>query len=119
MSDIDLAVTHCKRLESLLEQKLGAEGKGLHEKVSSVENRLPRELIRKLRLVATVRNKIVHETDYKNIDDRKKFLQASKEAEKELRTLGRRGKRSKTTDVLIAIVIAIIIAAVIYKRMMH
>ena len=88
MSDIDLAVSNSKRLESLLEKKLGATGKGLHEKVSSVENRLPRELVRKLRLVATVRNKIVHESDYKSIDDRKAFVAASKEAERELNKIG-------------------------------
>jgi hypothetical protein len=117
MSDIDLAVNQCKRLESLLEEKLGAEGKGLHEKVSSVENRLPRELVRKLRLVATVRNKIVHEADYKNIDDRKKFLQAGKEAEKELRALGGKSKRSRKVIILIGVVIAIVIAAAVYRMM--
>ncbi len=83
MSDIDLAVGSCKRLESLLEKKLGASGRGLHEKVSSVEGKLPRELVRKLRLVATVRNKVVHEADYQNIDNRKDFVRACKDAERE------------------------------------
>jgi hypothetical protein len=87
MSDIELAVTRVKALESLLEQALGATGKGLHEKVTSVQNRLPQPLVRKLRFVATVRNKIVHESDYQQIDDRPGFLRACDEAEAELRAL--------------------------------
>ena len=117
MSDIDLAINNCKRLESLLEQKLGATGRGLHEKVSSVENRLPRELVRKLRLVATVRNKIVHEADYKNIDDRNKFLQASKEAEKELEAIGGGAKQSRKLVLLIGIVVVIVLAVIVYLRL--
>ena len=88
MSDMELAVTRAKRLESLLEQSLGATGKGLHEKVTSVQDRLSPALVKKLRLVATVRNKIVHESDYTQIDDRARFLRACDEAEAELRALG-------------------------------
>lgn len=87
MSDIELAVTRTKALEALLEQGLGATGKGLHEKVSSVEARLPQPLVRKLRFVATVRNKIVHESGYTRIDDRPGFVRACDEAEAELRAL--------------------------------
>jgi t-SNARE complex subunit (syntaxin) len=115
MSDIDLAVNNCKRLESLLERKLGATGRGLHEKVSSVETRLPHDLVRKLRLVATVRNKIVHEAEYKNIDDRKKFLQASKESEKELKSLGGGGKSRARLVIVVAIIVVIVAAVVLYK----
>ncbi len=87
MSDIELAITRVKALESLLEQALGATGKGLHEKVTSVQNRLPQPLVRKLRFAATVRNKIVHEADYKQIDDRDGFVRACDEAEGELRAM--------------------------------
>ncbi len=87
MSDIELAITRVKALESLLEQALGATGKGLHEKVTSVQDRLPQPLVRKLRFAATVRNKIVHEADYKQIDDRDGFVRACDEAETELRAL--------------------------------
>jgi hypothetical protein len=83
MSDIELAVTRTKALESLLEQ-LGATGKGLHEKVSSVEEKLAPALVKKLRFVATVRNKIVHESDYAQIDDRDGFVRACDQAEAEL-----------------------------------
>ena len=87
MSDIELAISRVKQLESLLEQALGATGKGLHEKVSSVQDRLVPALVKKLRFVATVRNKIVHEADYQRIDDRAGFVRACDEAEAELKAL--------------------------------
>jgi hypothetical protein len=86
MSDIELAISRVKALESLLEQ-LGATGKGLHEKVTSVEGKLPPALVKKLRFVATIRNKIVHESQYQQIDDRAGFLRACDEAAAELRAL--------------------------------
>ncbi|AMV23058.1 hypothetical protein VT84_01510 [Gemmata sp. SH-PL17] len=87
MSDIELAITRTKALEALLEQAFNATGKGLHDKVTSVQNRLPQPLVRKIRFVATVRNKIVHESDYKHIDDRDGYIRACDEAEAELRAL--------------------------------
>jgi hypothetical protein len=65
MSDIELAVTHSKELEHLLESRHGATGKGLHQKVTSVESRLPAPLVGQLRAVATLRNKVVHEPGFK------------------------------------------------------
>ena len=87
MSDIELAITRVKALETLLEQSFGASGKGLHEKVTSVQDKLPPPLVKRLRFIATVRNKIVHESNYQQIDDRAGFLRACDEAESELRTL--------------------------------
>ena len=60
-SDLERAVRWSKRFESLLERRFGARGRGLHEKIDSVAGDLDRETVRSLRLVATVRNKIVHE----------------------------------------------------------
>lgn len=87
MSDIELAVTRTKALESLLEQAFGATGKGLHEKVSSVQDRLTPVQVKRLRFIATVRNKIVHESAYQQIDDRTGFIRACDEIEGELRSL--------------------------------
>jgi hypothetical protein len=61
MSAIEIAVKECKKLESLLEQQFGATGRGLHEKVSSVGGRLPPELVKQIRYIATIRNNLVHE----------------------------------------------------------
>ena len=87
MTDVELAITRTKALEALLEAGLGAAGRGLHEKVTSVQEKLPPPLVRKLRFVATVRNKIVHEADYTALDDRDGFVRACDEAEAELRAL--------------------------------
>src|SRR4051794_18693592 len=95
MSDIELAITRTKALESLLEAGLGATGKGLHEKGSSVQAKLPPPLVKKLRFVATIRNKIVHESDYQKMDDRAAFERACDEAEGELRAMAAR-RRSST-----------------------
>jgi len=118
MSDIDLAVSSSKRLESLLEMKLGATGRGLHEKVSSVEGKLPRELVRKIRLVATVRNKIVHESDYQNIDHRKEFVDACKQAERELKALGGDSSKLKKITIAIAVFVIVIVAVIVYRMVM-
>ena len=109
MSDIDLAVTRSRKLEQMLERDFGASGRGLHEKTSSVEGRLPQSLVRKLRLVATVRNRVVHEEG--PIDDRKRFLAAADEAERELARLARprrgrgRGRGRRLVPALIAVII--------------
>ncbi|MEA2736533.1 MAG: hypothetical protein QOE14_2984 [Humisphaera sp.] len=116
MSDIDLAVTRSQRLEQRLERDFGASGKGLHQKVSSVESELPADLVRKLRLVATVRNKVVHESV--RMDDRPRFVDAADEAERELTAIVKRrgrgpgGSRGKRW-LLVLIVLIVIIAAAI------
>ena len=85
MSDIELVITRTKLLESLLEEGLGAVGKGLHEKVTSVQDKLSPAIVKKLRFVATLRNKLVHEASYQQLDDRPGFERACAEAEHELR----------------------------------
>lgn len=49
-----------RKLENILGQ-LGASGKGLHEKATSVQHLLPAKLLSKLRYVASVRNKLSHD----------------------------------------------------------
>jgi hypothetical protein len=110
MSDIDLAITRSRRLEQMLEKHFGARGRGLHEKTGSVEARLPPELVRKLRLVATVRNKVVHEES--SISDRDRFIEAADSAERELKALCRgNGGRSHGCIWSVAIAIVLIILA--------
>lgn len=57
-------ISASKELENILETKFQATGKGLHEKVTSVEAQLPELLIRRLRKIASIRNKLIHEKDY-------------------------------------------------------
>lgn len=114
MSDIDLAITRSKKLERLLETRLRAAGRGLHEKVSSVEDRLPEPLVRKLRKIATIRNKIVHEENYTKLDDRKDFLRTCDEAEKQLRSLGGGRRKMRFFTVLIILVLILLVAMMVW-----
>ena len=87
MSDIDLAVKASKQIESTLDRMFGASGKGLHEKLTSVEKRLPVSLVKRIRYIATVRNKIIHDDEYRKFDDRAGFKLAVKQVKKELKSL--------------------------------
>lgn len=87
MREIDTAIQYSKEIEGLLETRLGAEGRGLHEKASSVEHQLPSELLKKLRYIATIRNKVVHEAGYQ-IDNYENFVSSCEDALKFLRTAG-------------------------------
>src|ERR1044071_9902657 len=57
-------VKRSKTIERLLEQNYGAAGKGIFEKAKSVEDRLESDIFNKLKFIAAVRNKIVHEEGY-------------------------------------------------------
>jgi hypothetical protein len=116
MSDVELAVTRAKGLESLLEQA-GASGRGLHEKVTSVQARLGPALVRKLRFVATVRNKIVHEASYQRIDDRPGFVRACDEAEAELRALSAPAGGGLRRWVALLAAVALVLLAVLVWRL--
>lgn len=83
MSDIEKVVVRTRQIEKLLRVQYHAKGKGLHQLITSCEERLPHDVIGKLRFIATIRNKIVHEEDYK-LEDRKQFLVVCDECEKEL-----------------------------------
>ncbi|WEM42376.1 DUF4145 domain-containing protein [Photobacterium sp. DA100] len=83
MANIELVVTRSRRIESLLREHYHAEGKGLHQLITSCEERLPHEIIPKLRFIASIRNKTVHEEGYK-LDDKKGFIAACNACEKEL-----------------------------------
>lgn len=83
MSDIENVVTRTRRLETLLRNQYHAQGKGLHQLITSCEERLPHDVIAKLRFIATIRNKVVHEDQYQ-LDDKQGFLSACDECEREL-----------------------------------
>ena len=67
LSQIETVIRASKQLEQLLAQHYGATGRGLHEKTSSVEDQIDSDTVRRLRKIATLRNKVVHE-DFE-IDD--------------------------------------------------
>lgn len=51
-----------KETERLLTRYYKAQGRGLHDKLSSVASRLPENAQRKIRFIATIRNKAAHES---------------------------------------------------------
>ena len=64
MLNLEHIIGRTKEIESLLEQ-LGAEGRGLHEKVTSIqETVLNPQLVSQCRFAATIRNSAVHEPDF-------------------------------------------------------
>lgn len=71
MGSIETAIRYSKRFESLLEREYSAVGKGLHEKLSSVEDKLSQDNVKTLRWIATIRNRAVHEDGFEidNIDE--------------------------------------------------
>jgi len=85
MSDIEIAVKASRLIESLLEQKLNATGKGLHSKLTSVENKLSSAMVSKIRYIASVRNNVVHE-DGATIGDVKAFQKSVTQVEEYLNT---------------------------------
>jgi len=63
MSVIETAVVGSKKIESVLKEKFNAHGKGLHEYLTSVESRIPSDILKRARYVASIRNKVVHEDE--------------------------------------------------------
>lgn len=71
-NDYERVIKSSKDLEWLLEG-IGGTGRGLHEKVTSVQDRLPPSLVRQVRYIATIRNKLIHERGFDAIPDRGAF----------------------------------------------
>lgn len=111
MSDLDLAITHSKKLEALLRSHLGAAGRGLHELTDDVEHKLPPEIVRKLRFVATLRNKLVHDADYHKLDDRRGFVRAAEDAEHFLAKLA--DKRALFDKTFLIVAAGVLLALVV------
>eukprot|EP01083_Nonionella_stella_P214421 772634_1 len=97
-SDIDLAIQTSKQIESTFESNFKATGRGLHEKLTSaIQNynaamavfnaKFPNDLEGKIRKIATIRNKIVHESDVTSIDDRNGFIRSANEINSALQAL--------------------------------
>jgi hypothetical protein len=92
MSDLRLIVNAAKRLEVILEQRYGASGQGLHEKLTSVALVIPEDLQGKIHYVATVRNRSIYETGYRP-EDVATVLKMAQEAFERLQATGIRPSR--------------------------
>ncbi len=79
MPFVESVLAKTQEIESLLEKNLGATGKGLHEKVSSVDGILDTTRLKSIRYIVTIRNKLVHEADYRYDGDEKAFLELAEQ----------------------------------------
>lgn len=102
-------VKYNKKIEELLVQKYQASGKGLHTKLSSVEDKLSPELVKKIRYIATVRNKLVHEEAFDKIPEN--FVKKNKEVIKELS----KQKESLLSWIVFILLIIAIVLITFYK----
>jgi len=60
-------IKNTKKIEAILVE-MGAVGKGLHEKVSSIEQQIDNEVVKSIRFIASVRNKLLHEDNFELTD---------------------------------------------------
>lgn len=65
---LEIVVGRSKQVEGKL-LELGATGRGLNEKATSIEQLLGQHLIRRIRFLATIRNKALHDPDFDMTDE--------------------------------------------------
>jgi hypothetical protein len=68
MSDYEIIINYAKEIETILVE-MGAEGKGLHSKVSSIKNELDESTIKSIRFIASIRNKLLHDSNFELTED--------------------------------------------------
>lgn len=85
MGNADTILKYSKKIESLLGE-LGAEGRGMHSKVSSIEQYLDENFVKRIRFIATVRNKTFHEDGYE-VEDMPYFIETSENIIQELESI--------------------------------
>ena len=74
-NDYEMVIKTTKKMELYLEQQFGATGKGLHEKLTSADVQvLPPKVVKSIRYIATIRNRLIHDADMDEIPDRKAFI---------------------------------------------
>lgn len=85
MSELATIIERTKAIESKLVRRLGATGRGLHEKVDSVQGKLDPATVRACRFIATIRNKTVHEDGFAPTrTEMKSFVERCDEVERSL-----------------------------------
>lgn len=83
MSQIELVFGYSRKIEGILQNAFNAQGRGLHSKLTHVEDRLPMPLVKKIRWIATIRNNLAHSDGFQ-IDDIADFTNACESVLSEL-----------------------------------
>ncbi len=102
-------IEYNKKIEKLLAERYQANGKGLHSKVTSVEAKLSPDLVKKIRYIATIRNKLVHEDNFRDLPAN--FIKTNKEVIAELSK-----QKESIWSWIIFILLLIILIVVVYFR---
>jgi hypothetical protein len=112
MSSVEIVIGYSKQLEFILERSFGAQGKGLHQKVSSVEHLLPAKLVKTLRFLASVRNKVIHDHAYVLDKNPRDLQRTAKTAIAELERIARqqRSPSAKFFKLLLFVIVFLFIA---------
>ena len=102
-NDYELAIRLSKELEYLLENEFNAKGRGLHEKITTgaSNGKLDEKLIKRMRFLATIRNKLIHERGFNNIPDRDSFIQAFNDSVKELQLVIQNRNKNKQDCIIL------------------
>ena len=90
ITPLEETIKTAQDIETVLEEDYGATGKGLHEKATSVESDLPADCLRKIRYIATIRNKAVHDDLTVADEEIEGIRKASEELYKQFRKKNRR-----------------------------
>jgi hypothetical protein len=61
MSEVEEVIIKTRRLEQLLRVQFHAQGYGLHQLISSCEERLPHDVIGQLEYIANIRSQLLYE----------------------------------------------------------
>lgn len=64
MGQLDKVINYSKEIEAILETRYSATGKGLQEKMISVESRIPKDVASNIRKIGFIRNAAVHQLGY-------------------------------------------------------
>mmetsp|Transcript_23083 Transcript_23083/g.26746 ORF Transcript_23083/g.26746 Transcript_23083/m.26746 type:complete len:112 (-) Transcript_23083:29-364(-) len=83
-NDYELAIEISKELEFILVSQFHSTGRGLHEHITSTSHQLPNHLIKQMRYLATIRNKLIHERGFDTIPDRNEFIAKFEQSAEEL-----------------------------------
>ena len=95
-NDYELAIRLSKELEYYLEKHFNATGRGLHEKITTAQRnfnqqhkdiQFPQHLVKNMRRLATIRNRLIHDRSYHAIDDKNGFIQTFKSSHQQLQQL--------------------------------
>lgn len=72
-SSYEIVIKKAKAIESILKNKFSAPGRGLGERIRSIEYSLPAALVKDIKKIANIRNRVAHEDGF-ILDDVQKFI---------------------------------------------